>query len=71
MDSNKILEWYETQLSKLGTGYDVKVLEDVDIEITTDFIERLASGEEQGTSYAEAGTDENGNTIYAFPGLSN
>lgn len=71
LDSNSILEWYEVQLSKMGTGYDVKLLEDSDIEITDEFLENLSSGNEQGVSYAAAGEDIEGNTMSVFPFLSN
>lgn len=71
MDANAVIEWYETQLTKMGTGYDVKVLEDEDMEITDEFIERLESGDEQGTSYGSAGIDINGETMNVFPFLSN
>lgn len=70
MDSNSVIEWYEAQMSKMGSGYDVKVLEDEDIEITDSFLERLSVGDEQGTSYEEAGTDVNGEKMSVFPYLS-
>lgn len=70
-DSNSILEWYEVQLSKLSTGFDVKLLEDSDLDISDDFIDKLYSGDEQGVTYANAGLDMNGDTMHVFPWLSN
>ena len=71
LDSNSILEWYEVQLSKMGTGYDVKLLEDSDVEITDEFIDSLSAGDEQGVSYGCAGEDVEGNPMSVFPFLSN
>lgn len=70
-DSNSIIEWYEVQLSKMSTGFDVKLLEDCDMEITDDFIDSLCNGDEQGVSYATAGLDMNGEDIKIFPHMSN
>lgn len=70
LDSNSILEWYEVQISKMGSGYDVKLLEDEDLEITDEFLEKLQNGDEQGTSYAYAGIDIKGDNMNVFPFLS-
>lgn len=71
LTSTELVEWYETQLNKIyAGGYDVKLLEDTDIEITDDFLESLANGEEYGTPYGYAGEDINGDTMNVFPYLS-
>lgn len=71
LTSTELVEWYETQLNKMYVGgYDVKLLEDTDIEITDDFLESLANAEEYGTPYAYAGEDINGETMNVFPYLS-
>lgn len=71
LTSVELIEWYETQLNKMYSGgYDVKLLEDVDIEITDEFLESLANAEEYGTPYAYAGEDINGETMNVFPYLS-
>jgi replicative DNA helicase len=71
LTSVEVVEWYEAQLNKMyAGGYDVKLLEDVDIEITDEFLESLANAEEYGTPYAYAGEDINGDTMNVFPYLS-
>ena len=71
LDSNEILDWYNVQLTQMGGGYDVKLLEDADMEITDDFMDSLICGDEQGTSYDCAGVDIQGNSMSVFPRLSN
>ncbi len=71
LTSTELVEWYETQLNKMYVGgYDVKLLEDVDIEITDEFLESLENAEEYGTPYAYAGKDINGDNMNVFPYLS-
>lgn len=71
LTSTELVEWYETQLNKMYVGgYDVKLLEDVDIEITDEFLESLEDAEEYGTPYAYAGKDINGDNMNVFPYLS-
>ena len=71
LTSTELVEWYEAQLNKMYSGgYDVKLLEDSDIEITDDFLESLENAEEYGTSYAYAGKDINGDNMNVFPYLS-
>ena len=71
LTSTELVEWYETQLNKMYSGgYDVKLLEDADIEITDDFLESLENAEEYGTPYAYAGKDINGDNMNVFPYLS-
>lgn len=71
LTSTELVEWYETQLNKMYSGgYDVKLLEDSDIEITDDFLESLENAEEYGTPYAYAGKDINGDNMNVFPYLS-
>lgn len=71
LTSTELVEWYETQLNKMYVGgYDVKLLEDTDIEITDEFLESLENAEEYGTPYAYAGKDINGDNMNVFPYLS-
>ena len=71
LTSTELVEWYEAQLNKMYSGgYDVKLLEDSDIEITDDFLESLENAEEYGTPYAYAGKDINGDNMNVFPYLS-
>lgn len=71
LTSTELVEWYETQLNKMYSGgYDVKLLEDSDIEITDEFLTSLENAEEYGTPYANAGIDINGGNMNVFPYLS-
>ncbi len=71
MSSTDIIEWYTVQLAKMvGGGYDTKVLEDTNMEITDEFLNSLEHGDEYGTPYGKAGVDVNGDEINVFPYLS-
>ena len=71
LDSNEILDWYNVQLSKLGGGYDMTLLEDADLEITDEFIDSLVKGDGRGVDYAIIGQDVKGEEISIFPFLNN
>lgn len=69
--SQEVLDFYESQLSTLGTVSSNKIIEEGYIGFDEEFINGLASGEEVGVSFADAGLDVDGNKISTFPFLSN
>lgn len=68
--SQEVLDFYESQLSILGTVSSNKIIGEGYIDFDEAFINGLESGEEVGVSFAEAGLDVNGNKISIFPFLS-
>lgn len=70
-NSQEVLDFYESQLSTLGTVSSNKIIDEGYIDFDEEFIEGLESGEEVGISFADAGLDVNGNKISIFPFLSN
>src|SRR5574344_2275930 len=42
MDSESVLDWYESKLSAYGTGFTSKVLEEEELEITDNFLQDLS-----------------------------
>ena len=69
--SQEVLDFYESQLSTLGTVSSNKIIDEGYIDFDEDFINGLESGEEVGVSFGDAGLDVNGNKISTFPFLSN
>lgn len=69
--SQEVLDFYESQLSTLGTVSSNKIIDEGYIDFDESFIDSLESGEEVGVSFADAGLDVNGNKISMFPFLSN
>ena len=69
--SQEVLDFYESQLSTLGTVSSNKIIDEGYIDFDEDFIDNLESGEEVGVSFGDAGVDVNGNKISTFPFLSN
>ena len=69
--SQEVLDFYESQLSTLGTVSSNKIIDEGYIDFDEDFINGLESGEEVGVSFADAGLDAEGNKISIFPFLSN
>ena len=69
--SQEVLDFYESQLSTLGTVSSNKIIDEGCVDFDEDFIDSLESGEEVGISFADAGLDVNGNKISTFPFLSN
>ena len=69
--SQEVLDFYESQLSTLGTVSSNKIIDEGYIDFDEDFINSLESGEEVGVSFADAGLDADGNKISVFPFLSN
>ncbi len=70
LNSESVLEWYESRLSTYGTGYSTKVIEEQDIEFDDKWIENCEEGLESGVEFATAGNDIDGNPINVFPFLS-
>ena len=70
-NSQEVLDFYESQLSTLGTVSSNKIIDEGYIDFDEDFIDNLESGEEVGVSFADAGLDVDGNKISTFPFLSN
>ena len=72
MDSESVLDWYESRLSSYGTGYSSKVLEEEEIDFDDEFIDNCAEGLENGVPFDIAGYDDvDENKINCFPFLSN
>jgi len=72
MDSESVLDWYESRLSSYGTGYSSKVLEEEEIDFDDEFIDNCAEGLENGVPFDMAGYDDaKGEKIDCFPFLSN
>lgn len=69
--SQEVLDFYESQLSTLGTVSSNKIIDEGYIDFDEEFINGLETGEEVGVSFADAGLDVNGNKISTFPFLSN
>lgn len=69
--SQEVLDFYESQLSTLGTVSSNKIIDEGYIDFDEDFINNLASGVEVGVPFADVGTDINGDKISLFPFLSN
>lgn len=70
MDSESVLDWYESRLSGYGTGYSSKILEEEEIEITDVFLKELEDGIQNGVPFDTAGLDINAETMNCFPFLS-
>lgn len=70
-NSQEVLDFYESQLSTLGTVSSNKIIDEGYIDFDEEFIEGLETGTEVGISFADAGLDVNGNKISTFPFLSN
>ena len=71
LDSEGVLEWYESRLSTFGTGYSSKALEEEDIEFDDQFIEDCCAGLETGVPFDRFDDDINGEEVRCLPFLSN
>lgn len=71
MDSEGVLDWYESRLSTYGIGYTSKVLEEDYIDFDDEYFERMDSGEEMGVPFDIAGDDINLEEMRCLPFLSN
>lgn len=70
MDSESVIDWYESKISSLGTGYSSKILEEGEIEFDDEFINNCIEGLENGVPFDIAGEDINGEEMNCFPFLS-
>lgn len=71
LDSEGVLEWYESRLSTFGTGYSTKALEEEDIEFDDKFISDCCEGLEMGVPFDRFDDDINGQAVSCLPFLSN
>lgn len=71
MNSDDVIDFYETLLTNYGVGYSNKVFEEEEIDFEDEFLDKCIKGLEDGVSFATAGTDIEGNIINCFPYLSN
>ena len=71
MDSESVLDWYESRLSTYGTGFSSKVLEEDYIDFSDEYFEKMDSGEEMGVPFDFAGDDVNLDQMRCLPFLSN
>lgn len=70
MNSESVLDWYESKLSSIGTGYSSKILEEEEIEITDDFIQSCTDGLEMGVPFDIAGKNIDEDDIYCLSSIS-
>ncbi len=59
MDSESVLDWYESKLSAYGTGFTSRVLEEDYIDFDDEYFESMDSGEDTGIPFDIAGDDIN------------
>lgn len=71
MNSEEVLDWWESRLSTYGNGYSASVIEDEIVDYDEDFLQSCIDGEENGVPFNIAGLDVNGDDINCFPFLSN
>ena len=69
--SQEVLDFYESQLSTLGTVASNKIIGEGYIDFDEGFIDSLESGVEVGVPFSDVGVDINGEKISLFPFLSN
>lgn len=70
MDSEGVLDWYESRLLGYNTGKSSSILEEENISFEDDFIQNCMDGEEMGVPFEIAGLDKNGDTMNVYPFLS-
>ena len=70
MSSEQVTDWYTAKLESFGTGYSSKILEEEELDITDDFINSLASGEEAGCPIEYFDDDCNGDKARCLPYFS-
>lgn len=72
MDSDGVIDFYESRLALLTNGANSKVLEECDLEITDEFLDELQDGAESGVPFDYCGIDEiEGDSVPCMPYLSN
>lgn len=70
MDSEGVLDWYESRLLGYSTGKSSSILEEENISFEDDFIQNCMDGISSGVPFETGGTDINGDTINIYPFLS-
>ncbi len=70
MTSEQVIDWYDSKITSLGTGYSDKILENEEIDFDDKFIKNCESGVERGTPFSTCGIDVNGKEIECLPHLS-
>lgn len=68
--SQQVKDFYDDYVNRLRTLDLNKGIEEEEMSITEDFINKCLSGEELGTLFDVAGKDANDNDIYVFPKIS-
>ena len=72
MDSEGVIDFYESRLALLTNGSNSKILEEGDLEITDQFLDDLQDGSESGIPFDYCGIDEvDGDEVKCLPFLSN
>lgn len=71
LSSEQIVDWYESRLTKAGTGYSSRILEEEEIDFDDDFLDDCSDGNAEGTHFDYAGVDEvDGKPVSCLPFLS-
>jgi len=70
MDSESVLDWYESRLSNFSTGYSTRILEEEELDLDDEFFESCDAGLECGVPFDKAGEDINLEDINCLPFLS-
>ena len=70
MDSETVMDWYESRLSTYGTGYSSKVIEEGYIDFDDGYFDKMDSGEDVGVPFDIAGDDVNLEEMRCLPFLS-
>lgn len=71
MESESVIDWWESRISGYDIGYSKTVLEDNEISFDENFLLKCQEGEENGVPFGKAGYDKDGNEINCLPFLSN
>lgn len=71
MDSESVVEWYESKINEFSTGNSTKVLEECNLEITDEYLSGLQEGLESGVPFDVCGKDIDGEDIKCFSYMSN
>lgn len=70
MDSEGVLDWYESRLSTYGVGYISTVTEEGELDFSDEYFEHMDSGEEVGVPFDFAGDDINLEEMRCLPFIS-
>lgn len=71
MDSESVVDWYESKINEFSTGNNTKVLEECSLEITDEYLAGLQEGLESGVPFDICGKDCDGEDIKCFSYMSN